>query len=98
MRILFLLAIIASSPAFALESRINSYTPPPMFDGVPITIEKITTEKIVTPPLPPKRPTKFKVPQSFVKELLIEETITDPLERKLTRPDRLEILDQIDPQ
>ena len=89
MRILLVLLLIPF-PAHALDVAIEDYVPPPMF-GEPVTWE----EPI---PLPPKRPTKFQVPQSFVQEFLIEKSITDPLERKLTRPDVHEILDQIDPQ
>lgn len=89
MRILLCLLLLPI-PAQALEVAIEDYVPPPMFGEPIIWVEPI--------PIPPKRPTKFQVPQSFVQELLIEKSIKDPLERKLTRPDAHEILNQIDPQ
>ena len=58
-----------------------------------------TYEDTFIPPLPPKRPDKLNVPQSYIDHLLLEEAIRqDELEEILIEQNGRDILNQIDPQ
>lgn len=93
--------LLFSSTAWASNQSIEAYVPPPMFDN---------QASKVFPPLPPRRPEKINVPQSYIDYMrkygrapaLIQPSSNRGLKElqpeNLIQPSAQDILDQIDPQ
>ena len=103
-RLILLLSFIPTF-AMAADFEISAYVPPPMF-GESIVFK----QKEPYPPLPPRRPDKINVPQSYIDYMrkhgkapaLIQSVAAakthDIYVENLIQPSSQDILEQINPQ
>ena len=103
---LIILILFIPSFAYATSSAIENYVPPPMFDES----SNLDDYESSYPPLPPRRPTKINVPQSYIDYLRKHGKPPQLIKKSrpksgpafnsniLIEPTAQDILDQINPQ
>ena len=110
-RFLFIILVVLPVSVQAANTAVEDYIPPPMFSDNLIIIDPYFSQPAPEPPpLPPHRPEKIMVPQSYINYLREHGTAPQasiPMQRQyereisedeLIQPTAQDILDQINPQ